>query len=127
MEIEFPIFSYPKWELEVLGDFFRFDDIYFSSDEKLFDKYFFNQKFVDCKGNVFKIIGKSKITKPWLLSFFLKRSKIHFYEMEENISLEKLKRILNEKNITLESEAARKEINRIIQNSPTIRELLRGI
>lgn len=42
--IEYPIFnlSYPKWDLEILGDFFIYNERY-KSDDEFFSKYYLNQ------------------------------------------------------------------------------------
>ncbi|UII31992.1 hypothetical protein LVD17_27265 [Fulvivirga ulvae] len=124
--IEYPIFnlSYPDWELDTLGDFFIYNEDYRSSDD-FFNKYYLNQTFVDCRGNLFKVIGKSLIKSKFRI-FRSRVNKIQFEALNNNIDLEQLKKELKEKSQQIKNDAAQTEILKQIENSKTIKELLRG-
>ena len=122
--IKYPMFNidYPDWNVKLLGDLFLFNDIY-SYKEDFFVEYYLEQKFVDCDGNLWKVLGKTplKLSLP-----FYKRFKIEFLRLDENISLNVLKENLLKKSSNVEDRVARNFLRSVFVNASSIEGLLKG-
>lgn len=129
MQINFPIFnlSYPTWEPDIAQEFLREDDIYYSSDEVFFEKYFLNQEFVDCDGKVYQLVDKTEFYIKTLLFLKKKRFKCLFQEKKEQLSLEELKKIFSKRVNTLDLEESRSQIFDFVTNAKSIPELIKGL
>ena len=122
--IKYPMFniSYPEWNVELLGDLFLFSDIY-GYEEGFFAEYYLEQKFVDCDGNLWKVLGKTPLKSS--LSFS-KSFKIEFLRLEEKISLNALRETLLKKSSQLEDRVARDFLRSVFVNASSIEGLLKG-
>lgn len=123
--INFPLFniSYPNWELELLGDFFLYNDVY-NYKEDFFNEYYLDQLFIDCDGCLFKVVGKTPLKPRFWNS---KSFKIEFLKQEGIMSLESFKKILLEKSLQIKEGVARNVMQEIIEKEDSIEGLLIGV
>ena len=111
-----------------------FDKYLYTSKEKIFNDYFHNKEYVDCEGNVFKIIGRIPPTNFWrkLFKFIPRVYKIEliFKNTDRNIELNELKEDLISGIKRFDSDETRKESKEWIleiKRAKSIRELLSEI
>lgn len=129
MEIEYPILniSLQNWNNDIVEELFRENDIYYSNNEIFFKTYLLGHKYVDCKGDIYKLLNKYPIKNLWLRLRFIKRSKFQFEKTNERISFEELQILLIDRVNQLSGEDAKNEWIEKIKNSPSIASLIKGI
>lgn len=110
--IKYPMFNigYDTWNLDVLGDFFIYDIVYKGNND-FFEEYYFNQNFIDCNWNIFRIIGKSPI-KQSLFTWNRKKSQLEFEFLHKKMELHELKKILLDRSMQIKDQAAYKNASK---------------
>ena len=72
-----------------------FDEYIYSSKEEVFQDYYLNKEFADCKGNIYKVVDKRLPSSFWrsLLRFLpgVYKVKLIFRNTNKRIELEELK------------------------------------
>jgi hypothetical protein len=100
-QIKYPILniSIKEWNnLEIDYSIILLDKgVIYTSDEKLYKKLFFNNKYVDSNGFIYKIVGR-KLPASWkrIFSFLpnFYKVKLCFEKIEETISISELKSLI---------------------------------
>jgi len=111
-----------------------FSGYIYTSKEIIFNDYFRNKEFVDCKGDVYKITDRILPTNFWrnFLKFLpgVYRVKLVFKKTNKSIELDELKKDLIAGIRRFDSDAVRKESKEWImevENAKSIREILSGV
>jgi hypothetical protein len=125
----YPIFnlSYPVWEEELIQEFIRHDDLYYSNDEEFFRKYFLNQTFIDCDGQLYKLNKAEDYTVRKFLFFKSHRKKLYFKSLNERLSYREFISELKKRADTLTLESVKKEFFKLIKTCNSIEALLNKI
>jgi hypothetical protein len=125
--INYPLLniSYPYWDEYIVEHMFLVDNNFRFTNLEDYTKYFLNQEYVDCSGNIYRIIDKSE---KKIFGFVIpNRGKFRFIETEKKMTFTDVKdyiksRIEQEKNsdikkIWLEYIDKSSTIEQIISNS----------
>ena len=127
--MEFPIIniSPEKWNDE---DPTFYDEYIYTDKKSTFDKYFKNKIFCDGNGQLFKAIGKSKMTEKWRNWFRIIpnvwKTKIIFENMHKEMSVDELRTFLLQRISELELNEITREWKINIQNAKTHSQLISG-
>ena len=127
--MEFPIIdiSPEKWNDE---DPTVYDEYIYTDKKSTFDKYIKNKIFCDGNGQLFKAIGKSKMTEKWRNWFRIIpnvwKTKIIFENMHKEMSVEELRTFLLQRLSELELNEITREWKINIQNAKTHSQLISG-
>jgi len=134
-EINFPMtrINSKSW-LDKEDLFPLFNGYIYTSKEKLFNDYYRNKEFVDCKGDIYKVIDRIPPTNFWrnFLKFLpnVYREKLVFIKTNKRIELMELKKDLisgiRRFNNDATSEAGKEWIMEI-ERSKSIKEVLCGV
>lgn len=108
-----------------------FDEFIYTSSKEIFDEFYLNKEFADCKGEVYKIIDRVLPTSFWrnLLRFLpgVYKVKLIFRKANKRLELEELKRDLIQGIMrfeTTDSDEFTKKWIIQIKNSKNIREII---
>ncbi len=125
--MQFPIVNiFEKWKNEDVLEYILFDPYIYTRSEKLFDKYFRNKKFCDCKGDLYQVVGKNRNVPVWRRIFFflpnVYRELLLFKKLEQSISLNEAKQLLKQHSCSLNSV----ELENQFKNAKSFKELFDG-
>jgi hypothetical protein len=69
--MKFPIINISEsyWSYDDLMEYIRFNEYFYSSNQRLFERYALNKVFCDCDGQVYQVIGKIPPTQVWRKAF----------------------------------------------------------
>ena len=118
---------YHEWEEELIQEFVRHDDIYYSDDNIFFNKYFLNQTFVDSEGRLYDLESAEDFVVRKFLFFQSNRKKLHFKPQGLSLSLNELRKKLEERVNTLQDESLKKEFSVVLSKATSIRQLINQI
>lgn len=107
----------------MLNEVIRYDTVYSSNDEEIWKQYFLNLRFVDSRGDVYRLIDKIKIRKLWHSLFRISRYHCHFVATGEKLSIEELRQIM-ERQIKSTDEKFGKEIVHGLRKASTYTDLI---
>ena len=127
--MKFPIIDISeKWNDE---DPTVYDEYIYTDEKATFDKYFKNKIFCDGNGQIFKAVGKSKMTEKWRnwlrIIPNVWKTKIVFENMHKEMSVEELRTILLQRISELEQDEITRKWKVNIQNAKTHTQLITGI
>jgi len=128
-KMKFPIFnlSYPYWKENLIQEFVRHDQFYYSNDNEFFEKYFLGQTFVDSEGQLFVLKkAKEEVGSKFIL---LKkdRKKLYFKALNKELTFEELKSELLQRVDTLELDAVKHEFYGLLKSAKNTEDLLSEI
>lgn len=106
--------------LEVLhiGDYWDYSD-----NEHIFDRYYLHHEYVDQRGQIFRLIGKSKSNIINRILHF-KSEQLYFEDTHRSIDFDELKDLLLKRYDTLDEEISRSVLMRLAQQAKSIKDLI---
>ncbi len=129
MAISYPILniSLPDWNGELVNEIFLDDDQYQTKDENFIQEYIIGHKFVDCTGNVYKIVNRSASKINWWQSLFnVKKGHFIFHDTGEKMTFDELKNMMVDKIQRLDWKGGQEDWLKAIKTARTIQELIKG-
>ncbi|MGQ1788535.1 MULTISPECIES: hypothetical protein [unclassified Saccharicrinis] len=125
MKIEFPLINISniQWTDENCQEFFVYDEYYHSNDMDFLNKYILNKKYMDSKGNIFKVSNTKRVENFWWRLFLIRKTQLIFTYTGDTFTVEELRKFLMDKVSGLDKEAS-KEWLKQIKNAKTYKELL---
>lgn len=125
--MQFPIYNIDVSSLGnsycLLNEIIRYDGIYISDDEEIWRNFFLHMRFIDGKGDVYKLIDKRRIRKLWDFIFRIVRYECHFVATGERLSIEELRQVM-EKQVRNTHEKYSQELIEGLQKAKTLTELI---
>ncbi|HFC8547147.1 TPA: hypothetical protein ACFRG8_001259 [Neisseria lactamica] len=125
--MQFPIYNIDVSSLGnnycLLNEIIRYDGIYISDDEEIWRNLFLHMRFIDGKGDVYKLIDKRRIRKLWDFIFRIVRYECHFVATGERLSIEELRQVM-EKQVRNTHEKYSQELIEGLQKAKTLTELI---
>ncbi len=127
MEIKYPVLniSVLEWNYEIANELIFENDIYHSNDKIFFDTYIQGHKYVDCNGDVYKVIGRVPVKNLWKCFFLMHKYKVLFEKSDVKISMEELRNLMVERvnRLDWKNDIKHEWIGRLKQ-AKTIKQLL---
>lgn len=106
------------------------DPFIYKDDEKLFRDYFFNYKFVDSNGDIYRLVDRRLPTSLWrrTLKFLPNIFKIEliFTKTNERMDIEAVRNFIIRQVGKLSEKDLAKDWIKLIKNAKTISEILGG-
>lgn len=130
--MNFPLvnISAENWTSHEIVDIL-FDEFIYTDNETIFNKYYKNQKFTDCNGHIYTIIGKAELTENWRiwLRFIpnVWKRKINFQSTGKSISVEELRFYLLKRVSELEKNAHTDKWMEELKTAKSLSELINGL
>ncbi|WP_445457004.1 hypothetical protein [Flavobacterium sp. HNIBRBA15423] len=125
-KIQFPVLdiSISDWNGEIINEIIFYDLYFYNSSNTIFKNLRYNHEIVDCKGNLYKIIG-IKESKGWRKVFpcFSKRE-MKIENLNKNITLKDLKDLMLAKIYKLDSNQFKEEWIENIKKANTFEEVI---
>jgi hypothetical protein len=126
--MKYPIFNLcPKWEVGLIQEFIRFDNVYKSSDISFFHTYFLGQKFVDSEGQLYSLDWAEDQYTKCIWPFKKKIKILHFRKLGQSLTFEELKNELVKRANNLCNETVKQEFIKLLGTVETTEELLSKI
>ncbi len=128
----FPIIdiSTKKWKEEDLMEYICFDEYIYTNKDSVFQKYFNNKLFCDGEGQIYKVIGKAKMTEKWRnWLYFIPnvwKTKIVFKKTYDEMSVEELRTFLLERVSELEQNNFTSQWKTNLINAKSYSQLING-
>lgn len=129
MKPEFPIVQIDvhHWNLEIMIELFLFNEFYYSRDNKFYNDYFNEKRFLDSNGRIFLAKEKTKTKDFWSKIGIRKKYRITFEETGEKWSFDETKNFLVSKISELSLEEGRNEWIKSLEMAQTIKHLIEGM
>lgn len=126
--MQYPIFNIglSEWDTgyNIAQELLKWNDIYYSKDERFFSKYFLNRDFVDCKGEVYRLVGKEPLKKWWYPLLFIHRFKCFFEPTGKTMAVEQLRSLMLERVMQLPDDEIRDDIIETLKKADSIEKII---